>query len=204
VPAHVWACSVVYTDKGHGNGFDIVKAGTVNTIDGRQVPLADAGRDAHFQADLSNDERAAFLATSPHRVAFKAAHSKQNPEKDWGENVRSAIRFALLELAKRDPDWTRANTLVIATGSSNGGGAALYAAEKDAAASEHLIDGTVVREPQEQSRPDDRVVVDHVGRQLNGSGRTLLDYFSFGNLYQPCAILAMAGSRSPTRRSGAR
>ena len=184
-------CAVVYTDKGHGDGFDMLEQDSVNLIDGRQVPAAEAGRKAHFRADLDDKARADFLAAFPHRVAFKAAHSKQNPERAWGENVRQAIRFAFVELARRDPAFTRGNTLVIATGSSNGGGAALYAAEKDAADTEHLIDATVVREPQAQSRPDDRVVVEHGGRALPGSGRTLLDYFSFGNLYQPCAVLAV-------------
>ena len=85
--------------------------------------------------------------------------------------------------------------LVILTGSSNGGGAALYAAERDALAlpGERLIDGVVVREPQVQNRPDDRVVVARGGTARRGSGRTLLDYFTFGNLYQPCAVLAVPG-----------
>ena len=52
----------------------------------------------------------------------RAAHSKQNPEARWGENVLQAIRFAFFQLGQRDPGFTRANTLVIATGSSNGGG----------------------------------------------------------------------------------
>jgi hydroxybutyrate-dimer hydrolase len=77
---------------------------------------------------------------------------------------------------------------VIGTGSSNGGGAILYAAEKDAS---HLLDGVVAREPQVQLKPDDRVRVTHGGIERLGSGRTLLDYFSFGNLYQPCAVLAV-------------
>jgi hydroxybutyrate-dimer hydrolase len=40
---------------------------------------------------------------------------------------------------------------VIGTGSSNGGGAILYAAEKD---TEKLMDGVVGREPQVQLKPD--------------------------------------------------
>ncbi|HEY0182485.1 MAG TPA: 3-hydroxybutyrate oligomer hydrolase family protein [Rhodopila sp.] len=187
------SCAVVYTDKGHGNGFHMLEADSVELIDGRQAPAAEAGRDAHFRADLDDAARTRFLADFPHRVAFKAAFSKQNPEKDWGENVRQAVRFAFVRLGSRDPAFTRANTLVLVTGSSNGGGAALYAAEKDAADTEHLIDGVVVREPQEQSRPDDRVVVVRGQLERRGSGRTLLDYFSFGNLYQPCAVLAVPG-----------
>lgn len=185
-------CAVVYTDKGHGDGFDILEQESVNLLDGRQVPAQDAGRAAHFRADLDDEARKHFLADWPHRVAFKAAHSKQNPEKDWGEDLLRAIRFAFFQLAQRDPGFTRANTLVIATGSSNGGGAVLYAAERDAATGAHLINGAVAREPQVQLRPDDRVVVVRGQTERRGSGRSLLDYFSFGNLYQPCAVLAVA------------
>jgi hydroxybutyrate-dimer hydrolase len=181
-------CAVVYTDKGHGNGFHLLEPDTVNLLDGRQAPASEAGKTAQFRADLDDAARRAFLAEWPNRVAFKAAHSKQNPEKDWGEDVLHAIRFAFVELQGRDPAFTRENTIVIGTGSSNGGGAILYAAEKD---TEHLIDGVVAREPQVQSRKDDRVVVARGGVEQRGSGRTLLDYFSFGNLYQPCAVLAV-------------
>ena len=125
-------CAVVYTDKGHGNGFAMLEQDSVNILDGRQVPTAEAGRDAHFRPDLDDDARAKFLAEWPHRIAFKAAHSKQNPEKDWGEDLLKAIRFAFYQLGQRDPGFTRNTTLVIATGSSNGGGAVLYAAERDA------------------------------------------------------------------------
>ena len=181
-------CAVVYTDKGHGNGFHLLEPDTVNVIDGRQVPAEQAGRSAHFRADLDDAARRNFLAAWPHRVAFKAAHSKQNPEKNWGENVLHAIRFAFAELARRDSGFTRENTLVIGTGSSNGGGAILYAAEKD---TEKLMDGVVAREPQVQLKPDDRAVVVRGGIERRGTGRTLLDYFSYGNLYQPCAVLAV-------------
>jgi hydroxybutyrate-dimer hydrolase len=181
-------CAVVYTDKGHGNGFHMLEQDTVNLIDGRQVPAKDAGQLAHFKTDLDESARKAFLADWPHRVAFKAAHSKQNPEKDWGFNVLNAVRFAFFELQKRDAGFTRNQTIVIATGSSNGGGAVLYAAEKDG---EHLLDGVVAREPQVQLKPDDRVVVKRGAIERRGAGRTLLDYFSFGNLYQPCAVLAV-------------
>jgi hydroxybutyrate-dimer hydrolase len=182
-------CAVVYTDKGHGNGFHLLEPDTVNLLDGRQVAAAQAGREAHFRADLDEAARRAFLAERPHRVAFKAAHSKRNPEAAWGETLLQAIRFAFVELGRRDPGFTRANTIVIGTGSSNGGGAMLYAAEADTG---HLMDGVVAREPQVQLRADDRVVVARAGIERRGSGRTLLDYFSFGNLYQPCAALAVA------------
>jgi hydroxybutyrate-dimer hydrolase len=181
-------CAVVYTDKGHGNGFHLLDPDTVNLLDGRQVPSGDAGKNAHFRADLDDAARREFLGKWPNRVAFKAAHSKQNPEKDWGEDVLRSIRFAFVELSRRDPGFTRENTIVIGTGSSNGGGAILYAAEKDG---DHLMDGVVAREPQVQLRPDDRIIVARGKIERRGSGRTLLDYFSFGNLYQPCAVLAV-------------
>ena len=184
-------CAVVYTDKGHGNGFDMLEQDLVNLLDGRHVPAAEAGLNAHFRADLDDTAGVKFLAEWPHRIAFKAAHSKQNPEKDWGEDLLKAIRFAFYQLSQRDPGFTRDNTLVIATGSSNGGGAVLYAAERDAATGAHLIDGVVAREPQVQLKPDDRVVVTRGSIERRGSGRTLLDYFTFGNLYQPCAALAV-------------
>ena len=79
---------------------------SVNLLDGRQVPAAEAGRDAHFRADLDDAARAKFLAEWPHRIAFKAAHSKQNPEKDWGEDLLKAIRFAFYQLGQRDPGFT--------------------------------------------------------------------------------------------------
>ena len=101
-------CAVVYTDKGHGDGFDILEADSVNLLDGRQAPAKEAGVDAHFHADLDDAAREAFLEEFPHRVAFKAAHSKQNPEAQWGENVLQAIRFAFFELGQRDPGFTRA------------------------------------------------------------------------------------------------
>jgi hydroxybutyrate-dimer hydrolase len=183
--------AVVYTDKGHGDGFDILETDSVNLLDGRQVPAAEAGRNAHFRADLEDAARVKFLAEWPHRIAFKAAHSKQNPEKDWGEDLLKAIRFAFYQLGQRDPKFTRDNTLVIATGSSNGGGAVLYAAERDVSTGAHLIDGVVAREPQVQLKPDDRVVVARGSTERRGGGRALLDYFTFGNLYQPCAALAV-------------
>jgi hydroxybutyrate-dimer hydrolase len=98
-------CAVVYTDKGHGNGFAMLEQDSVNILDGRQVPAAEAGRDAHFRPDLDDDARAKFLAEWPHRIAFKAAHSKQNPEKDWGEDLLKAIRFAFYQLGQRDPGF---------------------------------------------------------------------------------------------------
>ncbi len=181
-------CAVVYTDKGQGNGFDFLEPDTVNLLDGRQVPAAEAGHAAQFRADLDTEARKEFLAEFPHRIAFKAAHSKQNPERDWTEDVLRAARFALYMLRQRSPGFTPAGTLVIATGSSDGGGAVIRAAEADG---EHLIDGVVARAPQVQIRTNEpvRVIRGLVSRV--GSGRPRLDYMTIAGLYQPCAVVAV-------------
>ena len=36
-------CAVVDTDKGHGDGFDVLEADSVNLLDGRQAPAKEAG-----------------------------------------------------------------------------------------------------------------------------------------------------------------
>lgn len=52
----------------------------MNRLDGTRATAKDAGIDAHFRADLDDAARERFLADWPHRIAFKAAHSKRNPE----------------------------------------------------------------------------------------------------------------------------
>lgn len=77
--------------------------------------------------------------------------------------------------------------MVIVTGNSNGGGAALLGGEAD---TEGLIKGIVAAQPQVQPRADARVVVERDGRRIVGGGKSLLEYFTFAILYQPCAALA--------------
>lgn len=197
-------CAVAYSDKGSGMGVDDVQNGTVNLIDGTRATLDAAGSAAHFAALLSPTERANFNAARPYRFAFKHAHSQQNPEKDWGLDTLQAIQFAFYVLNEQYgaalPDgrhlrrYVPANTLVLAAGVSNGGGAALAAAEQDDAG---WIDGVVVSEPQIQLHADDRVRVVRAGEVRIGTGKTLYDYFTVANLYQPCAALAAAAAGSP-------
>ena len=195
-------CAVAYTDKGSGNGVHDLAGDRVTRIDGVLVAAATAGRSAHFRADLSAAELAAHNATHPHRVAYKHAHSQQNPERDWGRNTLQAIEFAFYVLneqfsrgdtgrgaasARKARPITPANTLVIASSVSNGAGAALAAAEQDRTG---LIDGVAVSEPNVQPRRVDGLTIrqgDHTAATI---GRPLIDYFTFANLYQPCAILA--------------
>ena len=125
-----------------------------NRVTGRDGVQGDAGAlgvEALFRADVSDADRAAFNAATPNRVAYRHAHSQQNPEKDWGRHTLDAVRFAFYVLNERygqvDGKGVRRatlgakNTVVIASSVSNGGGAALAAAEAD---TEGLIDGVAV------------------------------------------------------------
>lgn len=182
-------CAVVYTDKGLGNGFHDLATDTVTLIDGTRTTADEAGSNSHFTADLNDADRQAFLEEFPHRIAFKHAHSQQNPDATWGRDVVRSIEFALHQLNATLPDADLApdNTLIIATGNSNGGGAALYAGETDEAG---LIDGIVAAQPQVQIDPDERVTVARGEAVREGTGRPLLDYFTYAILYQPCAAAA--------------
>jgi hydroxybutyrate-dimer hydrolase len=80
-------CAVVYTDKGLGNGVHDLETDTVNRLDGTRATAKEAGGEAHFRADLDESKRQEFLKAFPNRIAFKHAHSKQNPEASWGRDV---------------------------------------------------------------------------------------------------------------------
>lgn len=196
-------CAVAYTDKGTGNGLHDMMADRVGLIDGARADANAAGSASHFTADLSDAERAAFNALYPNRVAYKHAHSQQNPEQDWGRNTLQAIVFAFYVLNERygspGPRGSKrivinpANTLVIASGISNGGGAALAAAEQDRRG---LIDGVAVTEPNVQLADASRVSLIYDGSSPV-LGRPLYDYFTYANLYQPCAALSARAADSP-------
>ena len=196
-------CAVAYSDKGSGNGMHDLAADTVGQIDGLRSDVSEAGAKSHFTADLSPSERAAFLAAWPNRVAIKHAHSKRNPEADWGRDTLDAVRFAFYVLNDRYGVQTPrgkvrtirpGNTVVIAASVSNGAGAALAAAEQD---SERLIDGVAVSEPQVQLQENDRVTVRRGAQVRSGSGRPLYDYSTLANLLQPCATLSPRAAGSP-------
>lgn len=197
-------CAVAYADKGTGTGLHDLDSNTVSLIDGVRADAAAAGTASSFSADLDDLARTDFLAGWPYRVAIKHAHSKQNPEADWGLHTLQAIRFAFYVLNEQfGVENSRqghkvvlrpSNTIVIASSASNGAGAALAAAEQDEG---HWIDGVAVSEPQIQLVPDDRVRVESGGQVRTGSGKTLFDYTSFANLYQPCAALSTRAAAAP-------
>ncbi|MDE2406440.1 MAG: hydrogenase [Xanthomonadaceae bacterium] len=153
-------CAVAYTDKGAGTDYFDLDAGQGIAEDGTVAP-ADA-----------------VLAFKPapavgSGIAYKHAHSQDNPEADWGRHVKQAAQFALATLDAQLPQqapFTFENTRVIAVGISNGGGAVLRAAEDG----EPWLDAVVAGEP-------------NVLAEGHGA-RSLYDYTTEAALLMPCAL----------------
>ena len=190
-------CAVAYTDKGTGNGAHDLASGTVFDINGRPASATTLAAAAQFVATPP----AGTVANN--RVAFKQAHSQQNPEKDWGKFTLQAVKFALYvlneELAPKisgasTVKFTPENTLVIASSVSNGGGAALMAGELD---TENLIDGIAVGEPQIQPDGSGGATVTFGTTTVTNGGKSLMDYTAQAMLFHPCAALAASVSAAP-------
>ncbi|PXW99551.1 hydroxybutyrate-dimer hydrolase [Sphaerotilus hippei] len=191
-------CAVAYTDKGTGNGLHDPVSGLVMKRDGTTTTAAAAGLDAVFRLPDSAAALSAFNTATPDRVGYKHAHSQQNPEKRWGADTLDAIRLAFYVINQRhgapSADGTQrlrtfqpSNTLVIASSVSNGGGAALAAAEQD---TEGLIDGVAVSEPNAQPGSLGSLALRQGSTAVATFGRPLIDYFTYANLFQPCAALS--------------
>lgn len=195
-------CAVAYTDKGTGNGIHDLQNNTISLQNGVRADAVAAGKNANFSANLTPAELAAFNAATPNRFAVKHAHSQQNPEKDWGKWTLQSVEFAYFVLNQQYGELARdgvtrlarfkpGNTIVIASSISNGAGAALAAAEQD---TKGLISGVAVAEPHVQLLADSRLTVKRGASSLIGTGKPLYDYFTLGNLLQPCAALSTATS----------
>ncbi|RDZ28773.1 3-hydroxybutyrate oligomer hydrolase family protein [Lysobacter silvisoli] len=153
-------CAIAYTDKGAGTDYFDLDAGQGVRADG-SVGARDSG--------LAFPPDAPVAATG---IAFKHAHSGDNPEADWGRHVKQAAQYALHALDSalpRSAPFTFDNTRVIAVGISNGGGAVLRAAELDG----DWLDAVVAGEPS----------------VLAEGGRSLYDYSTEAALLMPCALL---------------
>jgi hydroxybutyrate-dimer hydrolase len=158
-------CAVAYTDKGAGTDYFDLDAGIGVRVDGTQGTPA-GNDDLAFVPDA---------AAGTQGVAVKHAHSRDNPEADWGRHVQQAAGYALQVLDEALPDaapFTFANTRVIAVGISNGGGAVLRAAELEG----DWLDAVVAGEP---------------NIHVDGS-RPLYDFATEAALLQPCALLHLA------------
>jgi hydroxybutyrate-dimer hydrolase len=201
-------CAVAYTDKGTGMGVHDLTAHVASTITGEQQPADTLGTLSHFTAIDDEATRHAFLQTSPHRVAFKHAHSARNPEKDWGVHVLQSIELAFYVLNLEENYGRRAkdgrvfqtiypeDTLVIASSVSNGGGASIRAAEIDAG---RLIDGVAVSEPNVNppSVPELVIRQGNVSWDAGAHSRPLLVYTALLNVLAPCAVLAPSMQGAP-------
>ncbi|CAD5374346.1 D-(-)-3-hydroxybutyrate oligomer hydrolase [Rubrivivax sp. A210] len=197
-------CAVVLTDAGKGVGIYDPTDDSVNKVDGTRTTRTLAGALSFFAAAIS--DLVSFNRDFPNRLAIKHAHSQQNPEKDWGLDTLASIRYALYALNEeygtpvvggtgKDARFTAANTTIIAASVSNGGAAVLRAAEQDA---DGLIDAVVAGEPSAQPRVPGGATAGY-GIKVGGVavpvyGLPLIDYFTFANLYQPCAAIAPAVS----------
>jgi hydroxybutyrate-dimer hydrolase len=187
---------VAYPGKGTGTGFHLLGPDTVYDLNGVNIPAGD-GSDAQFKVKDSNKLQA-FLATHPDRVATKHAHSELNPERMWGNFALKSIRFTLWALNHRFmgqnlPEFTKKNTIVIASGVSNGAGTTVRALEKDTSG---LIDGLVVSEPSMNPRAGGRVTIEFGNDTFASRGLTLYDNITVMGTYAGCAALddSLAGT----------
>jgi hydroxybutyrate-dimer hydrolase len=196
-------CAIALGGKGTDTGFHLLgpeaAAFAVDDLDGVYGAEAAIGEDAQF-ALRSTRALDAYVAANPYRVATKHAHSQANPERLWGELTLGAIELAFWALndhferhggRRVDRRFDRNNTLVIAAGASNGGGAALRALEDD---SNGLIDGLVVTEP--NIGPQDGRFVIRFGDEppFDPAGRSLYDSITLMSVYAACASLAPGAS----------
>jgi hydroxybutyrate-dimer hydrolase len=192
-------CAVVHTDKGTGVGFFDLDSGTGYRID--LVATRDPVDPLVTFRPAASSALEGYAQRQPHRVAVKHAHSGNNPERDWGLYVLQAAKLGLALLNVEHPGedgrvrYTRANTVVMAAGVSNGGGAVLRAVEQDA---EGLLDAAVVSEPNAQPQATAGLGIRQGERAaLQGAGRPLYDYATEHYLLQPAAILMPADPAAP-------
>ncbi len=183
-------CVVVYNDKGTGMGVHDLGTHTINLINGLREDADKAGTRSNFTSMTDKAKREAFNQKFPHRVAFKHAHSQQNPEKDWGKHVLQSLHFAFYILNQKYGigTITPENTIVLASSVSNGAGSAIRAAEQDV---DGLIDGIAVSEPNVTPTYNDSFkIVQGNNLPVTKHSRPLIDYYTLLHVYQPCANLA--------------
>ncbi len=163
-------CAVAYTDKGAGTDYYDLDAGLGVKLDGT---IGGADDELAFKPDPARGSG----------VAFKHAHSGDNPEAHWGDHVRQSALFALKVLNEAFPDVTPFafdNTRVIAVGISNGGGAVLQAAQSGTGGD--WLDAVVAGEP--------NVTVQ--------GARPIYDYTTEAALLMQCALPVLGIPPMPT------
>ncbi|GEO42325.1 D-(-)-3-hydroxybutyrate oligomer hydrolase [Skermanella aerolata] len=193
-------CAVVYVDKGTGTGFFDLQNRKGYTVQGEFVDADRTVEPLNFDPKIPGRELERYNKDNPNRWAIKHAHSQENPEEDWGTDTLRAIQFGFYELnrhfadEKAAPRITPANTLVIASSVSNGGAAALRAAEED---KKGWIDGVAVSEPNVNPKRDRSFTIQQgSGQPIAEHGRPLYDYITFYTLYEGCAAATSANARA--------
>ena len=197
-------CAVAYNDKGGGNGAHELGSDTITLIDGTLANAVLAGNASLFTANVTSGDLAAFNNRFPNRYAFKHAHSQQNPEQDWGHATLQSVEFAywalneqfgaLLDGSHHGVRYHPGDITTIAASVSNGGGAALAAAEQD---TRRWITAVVVGEPQVNVRMAPNAVVREGGQPVPSFGRPLADYATLANLLEPCAAASASLAGAP-------
>jgi hydroxybutyrate-dimer hydrolase len=184
-------CAVVYVDKGTGTGFFDLDGGKGYTARGEQMEAAKTVEPLNFKPKIPHRVLERYSKDNPHRWAIKHAHSQENPEAQWGTDTLRAVQFGFYVLNRHFGDEnafrriTPANTIVIASSVSNGGGAALRAAEEDR---QGWIDGAAVSEPNVNPKRDRSFKIQQGnGQPLVEHGRPLYDYITLYTLYEGCA-----------------
>jgi hydroxybutyrate-dimer hydrolase len=184
--------AVAYTDKGAGVGVHDLEGDRSVRLDGVLSEGDDPG--TLFRLDTADEQLDRYRVDFPGRVAIKHVHSRQNPERLWGHYLLRAVRFAFYVLNRPEirgagPVVTPARLPVVAAGISNGGAAALRAAEADR---EGVIWGVVASEPNVQPAPAPDLILRQGDRSWRypAHGRSLLDVHTLFHLYQPVINLA--------------
>lgn len=199
---------MVLPGKATGTGFHLLEDDAVYDRDGRLTSAREIGRKAQFTV-RDNRQLGEFIEAHPERVATKHAHSQINPERLWGDLALQGEEFAFWALNERFREsatghdgrrqkhatgkrrhrrrLARHNTLVIASGTSNGAGTSLRALEKDRTG---LIDGLVVIEPNINPRSAGRFVIRFGDTDFDGHGTSLYDNHTLMAVYAACAALS--------------
>ncbi|SIS42274.1 3-hydroxybutyrate oligomer hydrolase family protein [Neptunomonas antarctica] len=205
-------CAVAYTDANKGTGaVDLsqmksyglqMQAKDLATTDELtfRVPTQESvsmalGDDEYAGVTLPTDTALDnYIAAKPNRYAFKHAHSQKNSEKDWGLHTLQAVKFALQQLSTQfDQPFSADNTLVIAASVSNGGAAALKAAEAD---TESLIDAVVVGEPNINPATATQSFGIKMGANplFTAHSKPAYEYFVIAEMYAACASKAVSNT----------
>ena len=190
-------CVAVYTDKGTGNLFHDLSRDYLYDRFGQFLPRGSVGSVANFAASFTTSQ-AAFAAAYPNRLAYKQAHSAKLVDGKWGDYTLQAIEFGFYALnqyiAGGAARFAPSNTTVISGGVSNGGGAAVTAAEKD---TRGLVDGVVAVIPNVIPPQRSGLSIRYGSSTLTAPGKHFIDYYTQIAIYAPCAALASSLTGAP-------